>query len=186
MKLRVMTVFGTRPEGIKMMPVVREIRNRPHLEQIVCITGQHRHMLDQVFAAFGERPNIDLNIMAPNQSLGDITAKVILRMSEVLAREKPQVVLVHGDTTTAMAAAIAAFYARVRIGHVEAGLRSFDLHRPWPEEFNRVAIDFRGGPDVRTDRGSSRESSTGIQPSRQKHRHVVTPGSMPFFMSLAV
>jgi UDP-N-acetylglucosamine 2-epimerase (non-hydrolysing) len=136
-----MTVFGTRPEGIKMMPLVREIRGRAHLEQIVCITGQHRQMLDQVFTAFNERPNIDLQIMAPNQSLGDITAKVILRMGEVLAREKPQVVLVHGDTTTAMAAAIAAFYARVRIGHVEAGLRSFDLQRPWPEEFNRVAID---------------------------------------------
>lgn len=136
-----MTVFGTRPEAIKMMPVVREIRSRPGLEQIVCITGQHRHMLDQVFTAFNERPDIDLDIMAPNQSLGDITAKVILRMGEVLAREKPQVVLVHGDTTTAMAAAIAAFYARLTIGHVEAGLRSFDLQRPWPEEFNRVAIN---------------------------------------------
>jgi UDP-N-acetylglucosamine 2-epimerase len=140
-KLRVMTVFGTRPEGIKMMPVVREIRSRSRLEQVVCITGQHREMLDQVFTAFDERPDIDLDIMAPNQGLGDITAKVILRMGEVLAQAKPQVVLVHGDTTTAMATAIAAFYARVTIGHVEAGLRSFDLRRPWPEEFNRVAID---------------------------------------------
>ena len=124
-----------------MMPVVREIRRRPGLEQIVCITGQHRHMLAQVFSAFDERADIDLDIMAPNQTLGDITARVIVRMGEVLAREKPRVVLVHGDTTTAMAAAIAAFYARVAIGHVEAGLRSFDLQRPWPEEFNRVAID---------------------------------------------
>src|SRR5271166_6037582 len=136
-----MTVFGTRPEGIKMMPVVREIRSRSRLDQIVCITGQHRQMLDQVFTAFNEQPDIDLDIMAPNQNLSDITAKVILRMGEVLAKMKPQVVLVHGDTTTAMAAAIAAFYARVTIGHVEAGLRSFDLRRPWPEEFNRVAID---------------------------------------------
>lgn len=141
LKLRVLTVFGTRPEGIKMMPVVQEIRRRPGLHQIVCITGQHRHMLDQVFTAFNERPDIDLDIMAPNQTLGDITAKVIVRMGEILAREKPHVVLVHGDTTTAMAAAIAAFYARVTLGHVEAGLRSFDLQRPWPEEFNRVAID---------------------------------------------
>src|SRR5262245_47394514 len=115
-----MTVFGTRPEAIKMMPVVREIRSRSRLDLIVCITGQHRRMLDQVFTACSERPGIDLDIMAPDQTLGDITAKVILRMGEVLAREKPQVVLVHGDTTTAMAAAIAAFYARVTIGHVEA------------------------------------------------------------------
>jgi UDP-N-acetylglucosamine 2-epimerase (non-hydrolysing) len=136
-----MTVFGTRPEAIKMMPVVREIRARSRLDQIICITGQHRYMLDQVFKVFDERPDIDLDIMAPDQTLGDITGKIIVRLSEVLAREKPQVVLVHGDTTTAMASAIAAFYARVSIGHVEAGLRSFDLRRPWPEEFNRVAID---------------------------------------------
>ena len=136
-----MTVFGTRPEGIKMMPVVRELRRRPALDSVVCVTGQHRHMLDQVFDAFGERPDIDLDIMAPDQTLGDITAKVIIRMGEVLARETPDMVLVHGDTTTAMAAAVAAFYARIPVGHVEAGLRSFDLRRPWPEEFNRVAID---------------------------------------------
>jgi len=139
--LRVMTVFGTRPEGIKMMPLVRELRLRPTVDQIVCVTGQHRQMLDQVFAAFGEAPDLDLDIMAPGQTLADITTKVIQRMSVVLEREKPDIVLVHGDTTTAMAAAIAAFYARVEIGHVEAGLRSFDLDRPWPEEFNRVAID---------------------------------------------
>jgi UDP-N-acetylglucosamine 2-epimerase len=136
-----MTVFGTRPEGIKMMPVVREIRTRASMDQIVCVTGQHRQMLDQVFAAFNERPDIDLDIMAPGQTLGDITAKVIVRMGEVIAREKPDLVLVHGDTTTAMATAMAAFYAHVPIGHVEAGLRSFDLKRPWPEEFNRVTID---------------------------------------------
>jgi UDP-N-acetylglucosamine 2-epimerase (non-hydrolysing) len=141
MAFRVMTVFGTRPEGIKMMPVVRALRQRPALEQIVCVTGQHRQMLDQVFQAFGESPDIDLDIMAPDQTLGDVTAKVLNRLGEVLARERPDLVLVHGDTTTAMAAAIAAFYARVPVGHVEAGLRSFDLKRPWPEEFNRVAID---------------------------------------------
>ncbi len=141
MKKRVLTVFGTRPEGIKMMPVVRELRSRPDIEQIVCVTGQHRHMLDQVFTAFNEQPDIDLEIMAPNQTLADITSKVLQRMGAVLARSKPDIVLVHGDTTTAMATALAAFYARTAIGHVEAGLRSFDLQRPWPEEFNRVSID---------------------------------------------
>jgi UDP-N-acetylglucosamine 2-epimerase len=141
MRTRIMTVFGTRPEAIKMMPVVREIRTRASMDQIVCVTGQHRRMLDQVFAAFNEHPDIDLDIMAPAQTLADITAKVIVRMGEVITRENPDIVLVHGDTTTAMAAAIAAFYAHVPIGHVEAGLRSFDLNRPWPEEFNRVTID---------------------------------------------
>jgi UDP-N-acetylglucosamine 2-epimerase len=136
----VMLVFGTRPEAIKMMPVVSQLR-REGVSQVVCVTGQHRHMLDQVFAAFNERPDIDLDIMEPNQGLPAITAKVVTRLSEVLAEVRPRVVLVHGDTTTAMAAALAAFYARVPIGHVEAGLRSYDLSRPWPEEFNRVAID---------------------------------------------
>jgi UDP-N-acetylglucosamine 2-epimerase len=139
--LRVMTVLGTRPEAIKMMPVVREIRRRPALEQTICITAQHRQMLDQVFSAFGESPDLDLDIMAPNQSLGELTARVITRMNDVLSQERPQLVLVHGDTTTAMATALAAFYARIPVGHVEAGLRSFDLQRPWPEEYNRVAID---------------------------------------------
>ena len=104
MTKRVLTVFGTRPEGIKMMPVVRELRSRPGIEQIVCVTGQHRHMLDQVFTAFGEQPDIDLEIMAPNQTLADITSKVLQRMGAVLERTKPDIVLVHGDTTTAMAA----------------------------------------------------------------------------------
>ena len=140
-KKRVLTVFGTRPEGIKMMPVVRELRARPGIEQIVCVTGQHRQMLDQVFTVFGEQPDIDLEIMAPGQTLADITSKVLQRMGAVLVRAKPDIVLVHGDTTTAMAAALAAFYAHTAIGHVEAGLRSFDLQRPWPEEFNRVSID---------------------------------------------
>lgn len=141
MTLRVMTVFGTRPEAIKMMPVVQELRRRNSMAPIVCVTGQHREMLDQVFTAFDDRPDIDLDIMAAGQSLGQITANVLTRMADVLASEQPDVVLVHGDTTTAFAAATAAFYGRCKIGHVEAGLRSFDLGKPWPEEFNRVAID---------------------------------------------
>ncbi len=139
--LRVMAVFGTRPEGIKMMPVLREMRRRSSMEVTVCVTGQHRTMVDQVFDTFDERADIDLDIMTPGQSLGDITAKVITRLNPVFDRTRPELVLVHGDTTTALASAMAAFYARVKIGHVEAGLRSFDLQRPWPEEFNRVAID---------------------------------------------
>jgi len=140
-KQRVMVVFGTRPEGIKMMPVVRELRNRASLDTLVVVTGQHRQMLDQVFEVFKERPDVDLNLMTPGQTLAAITARVIEEMSKVYASHCPDVVLVHGDTTTAMAAAVAAFYAQVAVGHVEAGLRSFDLKRPWPEEFNRVTID---------------------------------------------
>ncbi len=136
-----MVVFGTRPEAIKMMPVVLELRRRKGFEPIVVSTGQHRTMLDQVFSLFGESPDIDLDIMTPGQTLSGITARVLQEMSKVYADNRIDRVLVHGDTTTAMAAALAAFYARIPIGHVEAGLRSYDLTRPWPEEFNRVAID---------------------------------------------
>jgi UDP-N-acetylglucosamine 2-epimerase (non-hydrolysing) len=173
LKQRIMTVFGTRPEGIKMMPVVREIRTRKSLDQIVCVTGQHRQMLDQVFAAFNQRPDIDLDIMAPGQTLGDITAKVIVRMGEVIGREKPDLVLVHGDTTTAMAAALAAFYARVPVGHVEAGLRSFDLNRPWPEEFNRVSIDsianFMFAP--------TEKSAANLREEYNRRGHIIVTGN---------
>jgi UDP-N-acetylglucosamine 2-epimerase (non-hydrolysing) len=138
---RVMTIFGTRPEGIKMMPVINALRARREIETIVAITGQHRHMLDQVFDAFEEKADIDLDIMIPGQSLHEITIRVLTKVSEILAEQEPDLVLVHGDTTTAMASALAAFYARIPVGHVEAGLRSFNLEHPWPEEFNRVAID---------------------------------------------
>ena len=138
---RILVVCGTRPEAIKMMPVVRELRRNPDFQTIVVSTGQHRMMLDQVFSLFDEKPEIDLDIMTPGQSLADITARVMQDMSKIYASHHIERVLVHGDTTTAMAAAVAAFYARIRIGHVEAGLRSHDLTRPWPEEFNRVAID---------------------------------------------
>ncbi len=124
-----------------MMPVARALRASQKLNQTICVTGQHRQMLDQVFIAFGEKPDLDFDIMAPNQTLGDITTAVLNRTAQVLADHKPDLVLVHGDTTTAMAAAMAAFYAGAPLGHVEAGLRSFDLQRPWPEEFNRVMID---------------------------------------------
>jgi UDP-N-acetylglucosamine 2-epimerase len=138
---RVLVLFGTRPEGIKMMPVVCALRSRRELETVVAITGQHRHMLDQVFEAFGEAADIDLDIMTPKQTLHEITMRVLSSVSNILEQQSPDLVLVHGDTTTAMASALAAFYARVPVGHVEAGIRSFNLDHPWPEEFNRVAID---------------------------------------------
>ena len=137
----VLAVFGTRPEAIKMLPVVRALRARGDVPLRVAVTGQHREMLDQVFASFGETPDVDLDLMAPGQTLSDITVRVLERMNALLAEEQPSLVLVHGDTTTAMAAAMAAFYAKVPVGHVEAGLRSHDMDRPWPEEFNRVTID---------------------------------------------
>ena len=124
-----------------MLPVVKVLRRVHHLRTTVAVTGQHREMLDQVFSAFAECPDIDLNLMVPNQTLAGVTANVILRMTDVLNDLKPDVILVHGDTTTAMATAIAGFYCRCRVGHVEAGLRTHDLQRPWPEEFNRVTID---------------------------------------------
>jgi UDP-N-acetylglucosamine 2-epimerase (non-hydrolysing) len=137
---RILSIFGTRPEAIKMLPVVRELRRRG-LDQRVCVTGQHRELLGQVFEAFGERPDQDLALMQPGQTPAEVTARVLERLGPALAEARPALVLVHGDTTTAMAAALAAFLARVPVGHVEAGLRSHDLTRPWPEEFNRVSID---------------------------------------------
>ncbi len=137
----ILIVIGTRPEAIKMLPVVRALRSRPELRPIVVVTGQHREMLDLVFEAFGERPDIDLGLMTPGQTLTDLTTRVLERMTGLYEEHDPALVLVHGDTTTAMAAALAAFYQKIAIGHVEAGLRSHDLHQPWPEEYNRLSID---------------------------------------------
>lgn len=138
---KVAAIIGTRPEAIKMLPLVRALRAHGGLDPLVVVTGQHRDMLDQVFAAFGETPDLDLDLMAPGQTLPDVTARILERMSAVLADHRPSLVIVQGDTTSAMAAALAAFYAKVPVAHVEAGLRSHDLARPWPEEFNRIAID---------------------------------------------
>jgi len=138
---RIMICFGTRPEAIKMMPVIRALRARPGFAPIVCVTDQHQTMLAQVFEGFDETADISLAVMQPGQDLGGLTARVLQRVGDAIARERPDMLLVHGDTTTAFAAALAGFYHRVPIGHVEAGLRSFDLDRPWPEEFNRVAVD---------------------------------------------
>jgi UDP-N-acetylglucosamine 2-epimerase len=140
MARHVLIVVGTRPEAIKMIPVVQAGR-AAGLNITLAVTGQHRHMLRQVFEAFGETPDVDLDLMTAGQTLPQLTALVLTEMSQVIERLSPDIVLVHGDTTTAMASCLAAFYARVPVGHVEAGLRSFDLDRPWPEEFNRVAVD---------------------------------------------
>lgn len=135
---KIMLVFGTRPEAIKMAPLVKEFQKHPtEFETIVCVTGQHRQMLDQVLSLFGIKPDYDLNIMKQGQDLYDVTARVLTGMRDVLKEANPDVVLVHGDTTTSTAAALAAFYRQVPVGHVEAGLRTHNIYSPWPEEMNR-------------------------------------------------
>ena len=135
---KIMLVFGTRPEAIKMCPLVKELKSRPEdFETIVCVTGQHREMLDQVLEIFEVVPDYDLNIMKRGQDLTDVTARVLTGMRDVLKEVKPEVVLVHGDTTTSTAAALAAFYQQIPVGHVEAGLRTHNIYSPWPEEMNR-------------------------------------------------
>lgn len=138
MMKKVMLVFGTRPEAIKMAPLVKEFQKNPRdFETIVCVTGQHREMLDQVLHIFDITPDVDLNIMKQGQDLYDVTARVLTGMRDVLKERKPDVVLVHGDTTTSTAAALAAFYQQIPVGHVEAGLRTHNIYSPWPEEMNR-------------------------------------------------
>ena len=133
-----MLVFGTRPEAIKMAPLVKEFQKSPEdFETIVCVTGQHREMLDQVLHIFDIRPDYDLDIMKQGQDLYDVTARVLTGMRDVLKKASPDIVLVHGDTTTSTAAALAAFYQQIPVGHVEAGLRTHNIYSPWPEEMNR-------------------------------------------------
>nr|WP_235603825.1 UDP-N-acetylglucosamine 2-epimerase (non-hydrolyzing) [Luteimonas sp. JM171]AOH36138.1 UDP-N-acetylglucosamine 2-epimerase [Luteimonas sp. JM171] len=137
---RVMVVFGTRPEAIKMAPVIRALQAAPEIETQVVVTAQHRHMLDQVLDLFGISPDEDLNLMQANQGLPDLFARIVTGMTEVITGSKPDLVLVHGDTSTTLATAMAAFYARVPVGHVEAGLRTGDMAAPWPEEMNRRLV----------------------------------------------
>lgn len=137
---KVMLVFGTRPEAIKMCPLVKELKKSDQIQTIVCVTGQHREMLRQVLDVFEVEPDYDLDLMKPGQDLFDITAGVLTGMQKILKEVQPDVVLVHGDTTTAYASALAAFYLQIPVGHVEAGLRTYDLSSPYPEEFNRQGI----------------------------------------------
>ena len=137
---KVMLVFGTRPEAIKMCPLVNELKKRKELQTVVCVTGQHRQMLDMVLEAFEVAPDYDLSIMKDKQTLFDVTTNILNRIKEVLEKEKPDVVLVHGDTSTTFVTALACFYLQIPVGHVEAGLRTYNIYSPYPEEFNRQAV----------------------------------------------
>ena len=137
---KIMLVFGTRPEAIKMCPVVKELKKRSNFQTLVCVTGQHREMLDQVLETFEIVPDYDLSIMTKQQTLFDITTNILNRIKSVLEKEKPDVVLVHGDTSTTFVTALACFYLQIPVGHVEAGLRTYDIFAPYPEEFNRQAV----------------------------------------------
>lgn len=137
---KVMLVFGTRPEAIKMCPLINELKKREELRTVVCVTGQHRQMLDMVLEAFDVTPDYDLSIMKDKQTLFDVTTNILNRIKEVLEKEKPDVVLVHGDTSTTFVTALACFYLQIPVGHVEAGLRTYNIYSPYPEEFNRQAV----------------------------------------------
>ncbi len=139
-KLRIMSVFGTRPEAIKMAPLVRELQSREGIESLCCVTAQHRQMLDSVMDVFGLKADCDLNIMTPSQTLSTITSKCLVGMDEVIESKKPDMILVHGDTSTTFAGALSAFYHKVPVGHVEAGLRTYDKYSPYPEEMNRKLV----------------------------------------------
>lgn len=138
--MKVLTVFGTRPEAIKIAPVLLELNKHSSIESLVCVTGQHREMLDSVLSLFGIEPDFDLEVMRPNQNLTKMTAEIIRSFGEILIHVKPDILLLHGDTTTALASSVVAFYERVPIGHIEAGLRTNDINSPFPEEFNRQII----------------------------------------------
>lgn len=139
--IKVMSIFGTRPEAIKMAPLIKELESRKEIKSIVCVTAQHRQMLDQVLETFKIKPNYDLDIMKQGQTLSDITSRVLNGLDDVIKKENPDIILVHGDTTTTFAGALAAFYNQVPIGHVEAGLRTNDKYSPFPEEMNRQMVD---------------------------------------------
>ena len=139
-KNTVMVVFGTRPEAIKMCPLIKELKKKKELRTLVCVSGQHRQMLDSVLADFKIEPDFDLSVMKNEQTLFDITSRIFKRIRKVLSEVRPSLVLVHGDTTTAFASALASFYMKIRVGHIEAGLRTYDIYSPYPEEFNRQTI----------------------------------------------
>lgn len=142
---KVMLVFGTRPEAIKMCPLVNELKGRSNIQTVVCVTGQHRQMLDQVLEVFNVKPDYDLSIMKDKQTLFDVTISILEKIKDVLTEEKPDVVLVHGDTSTTFVTALACFYLQIPVGHVEAGLRTYNIYSPYPEEFNRQAVSIIRG-----------------------------------------
>lgn len=160
-KIKVMSIFGTRPETIKMAPVVHELEKREEIESIVCVTAQHREMLDQVLEALKVKPDYDLNIMKQGQTLSDITTRALKGLEDVIKKVKPDIILVHGDTTTTFAGALAAFYQQVAVGHVEAGLRTYNKYSPFPEEMNRqfvgIVSDMNFAPTERSKNNLMRE-----------------------------
>lgn len=162
--IRVMSVFGTRPEAIKMCPLVKELQSTQGIQSLVCLTGQHRQMLDQVMEVFGLGADYDLDIMRPRQTLTSITTDILVKMEGVLREARPDVVLVHGDTTTSFAVALAAFYQQIPVGHVEAGLRTFNRYSPFPEEMNRCLTGrlaaYHFAPTIRNARNLEREGVT--------------------------
>lgn len=160
-----MLVFGTRPEAIKMCPLVKELKNRSKMNTVVCVTGQHRQMLHQVLQVFQIIPDYDLDIMQENQTLFDVTTHILKQIKEVLKQEKPDIVLVHGDTTTTFATALACFYEKIQIGHVEAGLRTYDIDSPYPEEFNRQAVSI--------------VSAYHFAPTEQARKNLIREGKNP-------
>ena len=188
--ITVMTIFGTRPEAIKMCPLVQELDRRPGINSLCCVTAQHREMLDSVLEIFGRKPDFDLDIMQPRQTLSTITSKTILGMDEVLAQVKPDLILVHGDTSTTFAGALAAFYHQIPVGHVEAGLRTYDKWSPFPEEMNRKMVgciaDLHFCPTVANRDNLARENITdsvfltgntvidALQTTVQKEFHFAT------------
>ena len=167
---KVMLVFGTRPEAIKMCPLALELKTRKCFETLVCVTGQHKEMLQQVLEVFGVAPDYDLTVMTESQSLFDVTEKVLRGIRGILEQTRPDVVLVHGDTTTTFAAALACFYLNIPAGHVEAGLRTYDIQSPYPEEFNRQAVDIVTRFFVRAHRRHARQPSPGRQAGRRHFR----------------
>ena len=170
---KILLVFGTRPEAIKMCPLVKELKKRSAIQTVVCVTGQHRQMLDSVLHVFEVVPDYDLNIMKENQTLFDVTTGVMTRMKGVLELEKPDVVLVHGDTTTASATALACFYLQIPVGHVEAGLRTYDIYSPFPEEMNRRLIDIVAAYDF----APTQVSKENLLSERTDERRIFVTGN---------
>lgn len=162
---KVMLVFGTRPEAIKMCPLVNELKARNAIKTVVCVTGQHRQMLDQVLYIFHVNPDYDLSIMKESQTLFDVTTSILNRMKEVLEKEKPDVVLVHGDTSTTFVTTLACFYLQIPVGHVEAGLRTYNIYSPYPEEFNRQAVSII--------------SAYNFAPTEQSRKNLIREGHNP-------
>ncbi|WP_105447833.1 non-hydrolyzing UDP-N-acetylglucosamine 2-epimerase [Escherichia coli] len=169
----VMVVFGTRPEAIKMCPLVNELKTRKSINTVVCVTGQHRQMLDQVLSVFKVIPDYDLSIMKENQTLFDVTITVLDRMRIVLTQVKPDIVLVHGDTTTTFATALACFYLQIPVGHVEAGLRTYNIHSPFPEEFNRQAV----GVISKIHFAPTEASKNNLIKEGKKHQSIAVTGN---------